>query len=204
MSNIFDMDDAYLHEACYHASDRLMWDGRQQTEPAEMHRLALAAVCAEMYPDALRYFQRDKVLAAFDLSLTDIERNGILADMESNGGFGSETRDRFSVFLRATAIRHVASDAYSILDSMKHGFPEPNFKAVMERCAEEVSGAGLGSAGRHAGELRMEAKQAEAAQDASMRRDAHVSLNAAAKESRDSSQALAGHDTHGDIMPEGR
>lgn len=160
--NILDMDDFYLHEACYHASDRLMWDGRQQTEPAEMHRCALAAVCAEMYPDALIDFRRDKVLAAFDLSLSDDERTGILADMEANvGRFGSKigtgTLEHLSAFLKSTAIRHTATDAYSALGSMKDGFPEPNFGAVMERCAEEVSGAGLGSAGRHAAKLMRKA-----------------------------------------------
>ena len=82
--NILDMNDIDLRSVCSHASQSLMWDGRQQTEPAEMHRYALAAACAEMYPDALRHFRRDKVLAAFDLSLTDNERDGIYADMESN------------------------------------------------------------------------------------------------------------------------
>ena len=130
-------------------------DGRQQTEPAEMHRYALAAACAEMYPDALRHFQRDKVLAAFDLSLTDNERDGIYADMESNGGrLGIEASAKLSAFLNATAIRHVALDEYSALDSMRGGFPTTNFGAVMELCAGEVSGTDLVSPAQHASELR--------------------------------------------------
>lgn len=157
--NILDIDDAELHSACYRASDQLMWDGRQQTEPAEMHRYALAATCAEMYPDALIQFRRDKVLAAFDLSLTDSERGGILADVEANGGkLGMEASAKLSAFLNATAIRHVALDASSALDSMRAGFPQPNFGAVVEHCAEEVAGTDLGSAAKRAAELKMESK----------------------------------------------
>ena len=127
----------------------------KQTEPAEMHRYALAAACAEMYPDALRHFRRDKVLAAFDLSLTDNERDGIYADMESNGGrLGIEASAKLSAFLNATAIRHVALDEYSALDSMRGGFPTTNFGAVMELCAGEVSGTDLVSPAQHASELR--------------------------------------------------
>lgn len=37
------MNDIDLRSVCSHASQSLMWDGRQQTEPAEMHRYALAA-----------------------------------------------------------------------------------------------------------------------------------------------------------------
>lgn len=153
--NILDMNDIDLRSVCSHASQSLMWDGRQQTEPAEMHRYALAAACAEMYPDALRHFQRDKVLAAFDLSLTDNERDGIYADMESNGGrLGIEASAKLSAFLNATAIRHVALDEYSALDSMRGGFPTTNFGAVMELCAGEVSGTDLVSPAQHASELR--------------------------------------------------
>lgn len=153
--NILDMNDIDLRSVCSHASQSLMWDGRQQTEPAEMHRYALAAACAEMYPDALRHFRRDKVLAAFDLSLTDNERDGIYADMESNGGrLGIEASAKLSAFLNATAIRHVALDEYSALDSMRGGFPTTNFGAVMELCAGEVSGTDLVSPAQHASELR--------------------------------------------------
>ena len=154
--NILDMNDVDLRSVCYRASEQLMWDGRQQTEPAEMHRYALAAACAEMYPDALRHFRRDKVLAAFDLSLTDNERDGIYADMESNGGrLGIEASAKLSAFLNATAIRHVALDEYSALDSMRGGFPTTNFGAVMELCAGEVSGTDLVSPAQHASKLRL-------------------------------------------------
>lgn len=164
MSNILDMDDTYLYATCHLAAERFMDIARQQTEPEQMHRYAIAACCVEQYPDALEHMVRDKFLAAFDLAFPDDVRSGILADIEANhGAFGSDVRELLCGFLNSTAIRHVAADRGSVLQSMKNGSPTPNFKALAAACAEEQAGAGLGSAGRHVGELRMEAEQASKA-----------------------------------------
>lgn len=67
--NVLDIDRQTFEGSCYRASQSLMWNARQQTDPEKMLRFALAAQYAEGYVERVTDMHRNKALASFELGL---------------------------------------------------------------------------------------------------------------------------------------
>lgn len=79
---IIDFTGTTFQEICYRASESLMWDARQQTNPETMASLALAAKYAEQYADEFgdKWNKHAiRILRAYVSTLTVGQRQTMLA-----------------------------------------------------------------------------------------------------------------------------
>ena len=152
--NVLNLDDTQLRSACYSASQSLMWEARQQTDPQAMMRYSNAAACAELYADALEDMIRNKVLASFD-ALISVPEHVDLMFLDERGGLTQSLAVRLSDFISDVSLEHVDRDLDSLIESIERGAPSPNFKAVAADCAQRLGGDPLG---QHLAELTLESK----------------------------------------------
>lgn len=150
--NVLDIDNETLETACSHARVNLMWHARQQTDPQKMVDYALAAAATDLYPAALTDMARNKVLASFELGLSEKARDFLISKEELNRGLLLDLHG----FLSDTALAHAREYRSSVFDSLNDGHPTPNFGAVAVNCAEKTAGIDDYEAGRRAGELLKE------------------------------------------------
>lgn len=184
--NVLDIDKATLDGACYRASQSLMWNARQETDPIDMMHASGAAACAELYTEALEDMVRSKVLAGFELSLKEDDRAALRATPSSDG-LGPDLPDRLRDYLSKLALCQSYEDMEEVFTSVKQGHPTPDFKARVAVAAEVVSG---GDVTRRAVELLAEQEAAVRGTD--------VSLKGEAEAMRGAADALGGRTGHED------
>lgn len=136
--NVLDIDDTTLRDACYRTSQSLMWDARQETAPLDMLHEAGAAACAELYAGALENMVRNKALAGFELFMSESERAG-LHERSLAEGLGPDLADRLRDYFSRLALEQSYTGMEDVFDSVKKGYPTPNFKAQIAETAEEVA-----------------------------------------------------------------
>lgn len=181
--NILDLDDRTLKDACLAARRDLMWDARQATDPQDMMRHAYAACCVERYPDALEHMIRNKVLTAFELSLSD-DRRSELAALSASDSLSLDLFEELSGFLSEAADGHALMGMDTLVITLEDGDIPYNFKALAAEAALTASGAEPWTAQQHLNGLLREHFARE--------RDGDISLKGEAAASREAADALAG------------
>lgn len=147
--NVLDIDGSVFKDACYDASQSLMRNARQQTDPSQMLCCAVAAQYVEGYAEQVSNMYRDKVLATFDRTLPRQDRAALSA-IPKGGALPPETVSQLELFLEDTAYLHARKDVGSgTIDCNS-----PNFAAVAMSCALEVSGFDEYEVASYAAELR--------------------------------------------------
>ena len=147
--NVLDINRSDFEGACYHASQALMWNARQQTDPSKMLCFAAAAQYADEYANRVKGMHRDKVLAAFDLSLPQQDREA-LSGVPKAEDLPPETTSQLNLLIEDTAYLHARTDiSNKAIDSAS-----PNFAAEAVAFASEIAGFSEGEVGSHVAELQ--------------------------------------------------
>lgn len=146
--NVLDIDRQTFEGSCYRASQSLMWNARQQTDPEKMLRFALAARYAEGYVERVIDMHRNKALASFELGLMNSERFE-LSGIPDNDALTPDLISRLTAFIEDSAKLHAGRD----LDEGRIDHESPNFGAMAVSCAENTAGIDDFVAGKRVGEL---------------------------------------------------
>lgn len=146
--NVLDIDRQTFEGSCYRASQSLMWNARQQTDPEKMLRFALAAQYAEGYVERVIDIHRNKALASFELGLMNSERFE-LSGIPDNDALTPDLISRLTAFIEDSAKLHAGRD----LDEGRIDHESPNFGAMAVSCAENTAGIDDFDAGKRVGEL---------------------------------------------------
>lgn len=146
--NVLDIDRQTFEGSCYRASQSLVWNARQQTDPEKMLRFALAARYAEGYVERVIDMHRNKALASFELGLMNSARFE-LSGIPDNYALTPDLISRLAAFIEDSAMLHAGRD----LDEGRIDHESPNFGAMAVSCAENTAGIDDFDAGKRVGEL---------------------------------------------------
>lgn len=133
--NVLDIDRQAFEGACFRASQSLMWDARQQTDTERMLHLALAARYAEVLAGHVTGKNRNKVLAAFEHSLTESEKFE-LSGIPDNDTLSPDLASRLAVLIESAAKLHARRD----IGAARIDYGSPDFAHRAVACTEETAG----------------------------------------------------------------